>query len=380
MTPNLGASDEKAKPYARAKRKAWLLELALALGFLTAVSFTPAARALRSWVADLVSGWPLQTALFVTVLSAGFTLLEFPLTLYRSFVLEHRFGLSNLAFPKWLWDYIKQLLVGGLLSLLVIEGLVFIIHRARENWWLWATGGWFLWSCFLTWVMPVVLLPLFYRQRPLDNEALRQRLECFLERCGTRVRGIFEVNLSRTTKKANACLCGLGASRRVLISDTLLTSYPPEEVEVVLAHELGHHRKRHLGIHLGVGTLAVGLSFLAADYAVGAWGSSLGLSGIFDLAALPVAALVFLVVGTLLLPVTNGVWRFLEAQADRFALAATGNPEGFVAAMRRLAQQNLAELSPPRWVEWLLYDHPSLARRIAMAENLALSPGGRGMG
>ena len=182
------------------------------------------------------------------------------------------------------------------------------------------------------------------------------------------MQGIFELNLSKTTRKANACLCGLGRTRRVLVSDTLLTAYPPEEVEVVLAHELGHHRLRHIGILILVSTAATGVGCFWVDRAIRRLISPLGLTGLDDLSVLPLTALGLFLAGLLLLPLTQGISRFLERQADRFALQQTGNPQAFIATMRRLAGQNLAEIDPPRWVEWLLYDHPSIRKRIALAE------------
>jgi STE24 endopeptidase len=370
----------RAQAYARAKRRAMLMDLAFTFLFLGGILLTPAASALGGWVTSRFQGWPLQTALYVTALAALFTLFEFPLVYHRSFRLEHRFGLSNLTLPRWLSDYAKQLALGGALGLLVVEVLAALMRFSPGAWWLWALAASLAWSAFLTWVMPVLLLPIFYRQDPLRDGELRERLTRFLSRRGLRVSGIFEINLSRTTKKANACLCGLGPSRRVLVSDTLVATHAPDEVEVVLAHELGHHRKRHLGIGLAVTAMASGLGFFLADLAIRWRGPSLGVAGLTDLAALPLAAWVLFLMGTVLLPATNGLSRLLEAQADRYALEATGNAPGFISTMRRLGRQNLAELSPPAWVEWLLYDHPSIARRIAMAENITLSPGGRGTG
>ncbi|MBI1952884.1 MAG: M48 family metallopeptidase [Candidatus Omnitrophica bacterium] len=366
MSPDEAAGS--AQTYARAKRRAMLWDLVFTCSFLSGILLTPAASTLAGFVTSRFAGWPLQTALYVTALAALFTCFEFPMVYHRSFGLEHRFGLSNLTFGRWLWDYAKQIALGGALGLLVVEALAGLMRFASGAWWLWALAASLAWSALLTWVMPVLLLPIFYRQYPLREGELRQRLTRFLSRRGLRVSGIFEINLSRTTKKANACLCGLGSSRRVLVSDTLVATHTPDEVEVVLAHELGHHRKRHLGVGLAVTAAASGLGFYLADLAIRSWGPSLGIGGLTDLAALPLLAWVLFLAGTGLLPATNGLSRFLEAQADRYALEATGNAPSFISTMRRLGRQNLAELSPPAWVEWLLYDHPSIARRIAMAE------------
>jgi STE24 endopeptidase len=233
---------------------------------------------------------------------------------------------------------------------------------------MWAAILWLAWSVLLTRVAPMWLIPIFYRQRPLADAELRRRLEALVARCRTRVQGIFEVNLSKTTRKANACLCGLGATRRVLVSDTLLSSHPPEEVEVVLAHEVGHHRLNHLWLLIVVSALQIGISCFLVDLAAPIGMARLSLTGLDDLAVLPLLGLGLLLANLALMPGVNAVSRWLEAQADRFALERTGNPQAFIATMHRLAERNLAEMVPPRWAEWLLYDHPPISQRIASAE------------
>ena len=361
-----GESD--AKRYASLRRGLWLADLFLSFLLLGGWLASGGARLYESWVAARVHGWPLQVAVYAGSLGAGMALVSFPLDWVRDFWLEHRFGLSTLTFPRWLLDQAKHGLIGGLLGLIVVEGLCALIRFAPENWWIWAAFFWLGWSILLTRVAPTWLIPIFYRQTPLKETALKERLESLLARCQTPVRGIFEMNLSRTTRKANACLCGLGKTRRVLISDTLLEIHPPEEVEVVLAHEVGHHRLHHIGILIAASGLATGGACFVVDRAARSLLNSLSLTGLSDLAALPLLALLFLGIGLVWMPFINGLSRILEAQADRYALDATRNPKAFAAAMRRLAERNLAEETPPKWVEWLLYDHPPITKRIAMAE------------
>ncbi|MBI3333555.1 MAG: M48 family metallopeptidase [Candidatus Omnitrophica bacterium] len=368
---------EQARRYAIWKRTLFLLDLLLTTGILAGILAGGWAVALSSWVKSRITGWSFQTAVYGGILWLGMSAFSFPLDWIGSFLLEHRFGLSRLSFPRWLLDVGKRLAVGGVLGLLVLEGLAALIRQAPQGWWAWATLLWLGWTAFLTWVAPAWLIPLFYRQRPLADLKLRGRLEQLLDRAQARVRGIFEVDLSRTTSKANACLCGLGGTRRVLISDTLLATHSPEEVEVVLAHELGHHRLRHLWILIGVGTAAGGLSLFLADQAVRGFGSRLGVEAATDLAALPLIGLVLFLAGLALMPLTHGISRRLEAAADRYALKATGNPRAFISTMRRLGEQNLAEADPPRWVEWLLYDHPPIGKRIALAEEIMHNRGER---
>ena len=370
MEKSPSMDEDKSRQYARTKRRLWILDLSLTVLFLAGLLAGGLAQTLRSWVISRFEPWPLQVAVYVSALWILMQLLLLPADYFGSFTIEHRFNLSNQKLSQWFLDYMKKLALGGTIGLGLVEGLCLLLRRTPGSWWLWATLFWMLWSAFLSWIGPTLLIPLFYRQTPLKDETLRRRLEAFVRSCETRVQGIFELNLSTTTRKANACLCGLGSTRRVLVSDTLLNAYPVEEVEVVLAHELGHHRLCHIGILIVISTLAAGLSSFLVDRAAHRWMGPLGLTGLNDLAVLPLISFGFLLTGLLFMPLTQGISRVLEKQADRFALERTGNPPAFIATMQRLAQQNLAEMDPPLWVEWILYDHPPIRKRIAMAQQL----------
>lgn len=360
---------DNAKLYASWKRRFWLADLGLTIALFGLIIWGGVGLRLGLWVEDRVGGgWPLQVAVFSGLLWAFATAINFPLDWLRGFRLEHRFGLSTQSFAGWMKDYGKQLALGGAMGLAVVEGLSLLLRAAPATWWLWAAAAWLAWGLLLTRIFPTLVIPLFYKQQPLQGGPVRERLEKLLERSGTRVRDMFSINLSRTTRKANACLCGIGKSRRVLLSDTLLSKYPPEEIEVVLAHELGHHRLHHIGILIGAGVIASGLSCLLVDWWARSRLADAGVTSLSELAALPLLGFGLFAAGMAMMPVTNGLSRRLERQADRYALEKTGDAPAFIAAMRRLAEQNLAEETPPLWVEWLLYDHPSISKRIAMAE------------
>ncbi len=359
----------EAAHYARWKRRLLLADLLLTGSAALLFLASGWAFLLQQRMLDrFPSRWPLQVAAYAGVCWTATVLLSFPLDWFGSFFLEQRFHLSTQNFSQWLGEHAKRLALGAALGLGLVETLSLILRTADGSWWLWATAFYVGFSTFMARVLPTWLIPIFYRQKPLSDENLRSRLSNFVTGCGARVSGIYEINLSKTTTKANACLCGLGKTRRVLISDTLLANYPVEEVEVVLAHEVGHHRLRHIPILLLTSTAAAAASFFAVDASVRTFFSPLGIRALSDLAALPLIGLGLLIANLLLMPATNGISRFLEKQADRFALRKTRNPQAFIAAMRRLAEQNLSELQPPRWVEWFFYDHPPIAQRIALAQ------------
>jgi len=214
---------------------------------------------------------------------------------------------------------------------------------------------------------PVLLLPVFYKFRPLDRPPLVERLMDLAARARTDVVGVFEWVLSSHTRKANAALAGLGHTRRILLSDTLLADYSDDEIEVVLAHELAHHVHRDLWRGIAVQTLVLVGGFYMADVVLRAAVDRLGYRGVADPAALPLLMLTGGAWSFLALPFVNALSRAQERAADRYAIEATGNPAAFVSAMKRLSQQNLAEERPSAVARWLFYSHPPIRERIEAA-------------
>src|SRR6185503_256278 len=215
---------------------------------------------------------------------------------------------------------------------------------------------------------PVVLLPLFFTFKPLHSESLRARLESLASRAGTRIVGVYEWALGTRTRKANAALAGLGHTRRILVSDTMLEQYSDDEIEVVLAHELGHHVHHDIWRALALESALILLGFFVADVTLRTMGAQLGLQALTDPAGVPLLVAAAGAVSLILMPLGLALSRRHERRADRFALDLTSNPSAFVTAMRRLGEQNLAEDRPSRLVEWLFYSHPPLEERLAAAQ------------
>lgn len=288
---------------------------------------------------------------------------------YYSFRLEHRYQLSNLRLRGWIWDEIKGFLVGLVLAGIVVELLYFIMRQFPEHWWLIAWVAFLGLFVLLAQLAPVVLFPIFYKFAPLENEELKTRLVRLGERAGTRVRGVYQWKLSEKSKKANAALTGLGNTRRIILADTLLANYTTDEIEAVLAHELGHHVHRHIfkSILVQAGITFVGFWTANAvlHYAVDRRHVFETLS---DFADLPLLLLVATVLSFLVLPLMNAYSRFNERQADRYAFRSIANVAPFISSMNKLAEQNLAERTPSKWVEWFFHSHPAIARRVAAAE------------
>jgi len=288
---------------------------------------------------------------------------------YYSFRLEHRYQLSNLRLRAWIWDETKGFMVGVILAGIVAELLYFIMRQAPQHWWLIAWAAFLGLVVLLAQLAPVVLFPIFYKFAPLENEELKDRLVKLGERAGTRVRGVYQWKLSEKSKKANAALTGLGNTRRIILADTLLANYSTDEIEAVLAHELGHHVHRHIfkSILVQAGITFVG--FWAANWVLHYAVDRLHVfETLSDFANLPLLMLVATVLSFLVLPLLNAYSRFNERQADRYAFRSIATVAPFISAMNKLAEQNLAERSPAKWVEWLFHSHPAISRRVAAAE------------
>jgi STE24 endopeptidase len=363
------ADTPEARRYNRVRRWLGITDFLVGLGMLIVLLATGWTGALR----DLAyrgagQGYSLAVFLYVLMLVAISKVLGLGLD-YYGFRLEHRFHLSNQKLGSWLWDELKGWLVGLVLASLLTEILYFCIRQWPQHWWI---ATWLLFIglfIFFAQVAPIVFLPIFYKFEPLHNDSLRERLMRLGEHAGTRVRGVYEWKLSEKSKKANAALTGLGATRRILLADTLLQNYSEEEIEAVLAHELGHHVHRHIVKSIAVQAVVTFVGFWAANavlhYAVDAQHMFETLA---DFANLPLLVLVSTVLSLLLMPVLNAYSRFNERQADRYCFRSIGNVSPFISSMSKLADQNLAERQPSKWVEWLFHSHPAIAKRIAAAE------------
>ncbi len=307
--------------------------------------------------------------LMLTVLSKAISL---PLD-YYGFRLEHRYQLSNQKLRAWSWDEVKGWVVGLVLGTALAELIYFIMRQAPHSWWLIAWAAFIVLFIFFAQIAPVVLFPIFYKFQPLQRDDLRERLVRLSERAGTQVRGVYEWKLSEKTRKANAALAGLGRTRRILLADTLLDNYSDEEIEAVLAHELGHHVHKHILKSIVVQAVVTLVGFWASA-AVLAWAVEAGdFQSIADFANLPLLALISTSITLVLLPALNAWARHNERQADRYAFQSIPSVIPFITSMNKLAEQNLAERQPSRLVEWLFHSHPSISRRIAAAEAWAMA-------
>jgi STE24 endopeptidase len=363
------ADSPESRRYNRIKRWLSVADFAIGLGLLVVLLATGWTGTIRDLALRGASqNYSYAVFLYVLMLILVGKAIGVPLD-YYSFRLEHSYNLSNQRLRSWLWDEFKSLLVGLVMATIAVELLYMLMRQSPQYWWVIAWAMFLGLMVLLAQLAPVVLFPIFYKFEPLENEELKHRLVVLSERAGTRVRGVYKWHLSEKSKKANAALTGLGATRRIILADTLLDNYSDDEIEAVLAHELGHHVRRHMlksiFVQAGITLFGFWLANYVLSYAVERLDMFERMS---DFASLPLLVLVSAVLSFLLMPALNAYSRFNERQADRYCFQSLASVAPFISSMNKLAEQNLAEKTPARWVEWLFHSHPATGKRIAAAQ------------
>jgi STE24 endopeptidase len=375
----LEATPPEVKRYEQQKLTVSVASLLLRVAVLAVLALVAGPRldaAVRTWTGD--SPW-----VRVIVLGLGYAvlmeLLQLPLAFYAGFILEHRYGLSTQTLPRWAWQRVKAYVLAGVFGLAMLLGLYVLLWYTGPWWWLWATAAFLAMTLVLGRILPVLILPLFYKVTPLDDAALLERLQRLAQGTGLTIEGVYRLDLSSETRKGNAALTGLGRTRRVLLGDTLLDELTPEEIEVVFAHEVGHHVYRHLAKRIAWSVVMAAVGFGLVDLVLRHGAAALGypttpLPAYQDPAALPLLLLVLTLFNLVLMPLENAVSRFFERQCDRYALERTRLAAAYRSAFTKLARMNKTDPDPHPLVVWLFDDHPPIRERLALAD-LVLPPG-----
>jgi STE24 endopeptidase len=361
-----------ASPEARRYQRQRLLAAGITLGLSLLVLALLALRVgprLRRPLNDYLGDHPgLQVLLVAAGCALVLEIITLPIHFWSSYLLEHRYGLSTLSLYGWWKQQLKRYLVSGLLGLVLVLGLYTLMWWGGAYWWLWAALGWLFVALVLGRLVPTWILPFFYRVTPLQEPALEERFRRLLEGTGLSLSGIYRLHLSEETRKANAALAGLGRSRRILLGDTLLEQFQPEEIEVVLAHEIGHHVYRHLQKWLLWGAVHALVGFWLVDLLLRRLAPTLGYERFDEPAAFPLVVLLLALLGLVLRPLHQALSRHFERQCDRYALARTGLREAYRSAFLKLAHLNKVDPDPHPLVVWFFYDHPPIRERLALAE------------
>jgi STE24 endopeptidase len=309
---------------------------------------------------------------FITIIGILYSILNFPFDFYGSYIIEHRFSLSNQTVAAWLIEKIKGAAVGIVIGVPVAVVFYVFLKLTGWFWWLWFSVFIFFISVFLARVAPVIIFPLFYKFKNLESDEIRRRITRLLDDQGIPIKGIYSFNLSKDTKKANAGFTGIGRSKRIILSDTLIGQFTPDEIAVVFAHEMGHYKKRHIVKSIALGAFSIFLSFYLCGELYRLTLGYLGFAHVYDIAAIPVLFFYLTLFSLVTMPLSNALSRKYEREADRYALEVTRDREAFISSMEKLADMNLADRDPNPVTEFMLYSHPSIKKRIAFARKHAL--------
>jgi STE24 endopeptidase len=378
VDPTAGFSPQqlaRAEDFAAALRPASLTSLALSLLVAGILALTPlGARLVRAVAAPLGGGWVWQVLLGVAALAVVGRLVTLPLSAYAETV-RHRFGLSTRGWGLWLRDVAVSTAIDAGLTALALLALVVLARRAGRLWWAWAAAGAALLVVAGSFLWPVVIEPAFNEFTPLPAGELRTELLVLAEENGTPVQDVLVSDASRRTTALNAYVSGFGATRRIVVYDTVLEQLTDEEIESITAHELGHVATDDVltGTLMGALGAAAGVAALGWLLASPRLLRRAGADSAADPRAIPLILFLVAVGGLAAAPVQNLVSRHVEARADLHALELTGDPETFIAMQRGLASTNLSDPDPPAAWQWFFGSHPTVAERVALAEDWSRS-------
>jgi STE24 endopeptidase len=362
-------NEEKARHYSRIKYSLTIAETGLFLVFCFFWQFSGLSVRLASGISGLTgSSHPSLTGpLYLACFCLVYYILVFPAAFYQTFLLEYQFGLSKQTLRGWFIDQLKTGLLSFVLAVLCLDAFYFLSGLFPRSWWLFVAAAWAAFQVALGILAPLVIVPLFFKYSRLADGALRTRLVSLAAAMRIRILDVYHIDFSRRTIKANAALIGMGATRRVLVSDTMQAAYTQDEIAVIVAHEFAHHRCGHvLKLTLFSSVITAGFVYLVfrSHPAVLAWA---GVPSLSDPACLPVIFMYLAVWGIFSQPAMNALSRRFESAADAVAIQSTGLAAAFISSMEKLADQNLSDRDPPRAIVWLFYSHPPVNERIASA-------------
>jgi len=364
--------ETKEKTYNKIKTRLSIIDIVLDILLLAILAFSGLSHFFAD-ISSITSKDYINFLIFAFYTGLFFSIFGIPLDFYGSFIIEHRFNLSNQTFFAWLWEKLKSLLLTIAIGLPVALVFYFFIKKSGHLWWLYFASFLVIFSIVLARLAPVLIFPLFYKFKKLEDGEIKEKITEVLSKANISISGIFSFNMSKDTKKANAGFTGIGKSKRIILSDTLINDFTPAEIAIVFAHEAGHYKHKHIIKNLILSTAVIFITLFICARLHSLTVEAMGIESIYALESLPILMLYITVAGVFIMPLTNYISRRYEFQADEYAVRITGDKESFISAMEKLANLNLADKEPHPAIEFFLYSHPSIKRRIAFAEKLELN-------
>ncbi len=360
---------DKAKKYYSVKYALTLAEIAYLIVLLVLFQASGLSKALVSVVSRIGVREYLVFPLYLMASSSAYYVLNLPLNFYHSFVLERSFCLSNQKMRDWFRDQFKAAAIFYIVSLVLFEAFYYVLRHNPQAWWMVISVIWIFFSLVMAKLTPLIIIPLFFKHKPLSDQTLRQRIIDLAKKMKIGLLDVFEIDFSKKTLKANAAFVGWGKTKRVLLADTLKDKYSYDEIEVILAHEFAHYRLKHIFKLILINSLVTIVTFYLIFKSSRYCLEISGVSSLQDIAAFPLILLYFIIVGIIIQPLENYFSRCLERNADMMALKVTGLKGAFISMMDKLASQNLADRSPSPIVKIFFFDHPAIDERIKTAQS-----------
>ncbi len=363
---------EKAISYQRAKNVHFFADQGYTVLFLVLFLFLGISTFLRRQIEKITRKRFWVVAFYTLLFLIIVFIVDLPSS-YYGFSLEHKFELSNQTFTQWFGEELLSLLVLAIIALIAVEGIYLALKKAPRTWWIYVSVVFIGFTIVLVNLAPILILPLFNVYTPLPEGELRDRLVNLSHKANVEVEEIFTMDMSKQTKKANAMFTGLGNTKRIVLGDNMVDEFNTDEIEVVIAHEMGHNIKHHIWQGILFSAILTGIGFfiihLTGPRIITRFRNRLRIENMADVASLPLIFLIFAIYGIITMPIFPAFSRHMERQADKFALDMTQNREAFVSTMDKLAYMNLADPNPSPIIEFLLYDHPPISKRIKFAQD-----------
>jgi len=357
----------QAKEYQKKRIIFKLIGVAIFLIYFFVLIFSDLSLIIKGKILQFTNSEWQVIALYIFFVLTAYDLISLPLEFYISYTFEYKYHFSTQTVGNWFKDYSKSYILSLGFAIIIVEGIYWAIRAFPSTWYLIVSVFTILFTIILSNLSPILLTPLFYKLKKIEEDSeLAQRLLRLCKKANTNIKGVYEINFSSKTTKANAYLSGLGNTRRIVIADNLLKNFTLNEAEVVFAHELGHH------IHRDIlkGIFWTGLTYLGGFYFVSIILEQVSVYfkyGISDISNFPILAISMGIVLFLFSVPFNFYSRDREKAADEFALKITQKVDTFITSMAKFTNRDLADAYPHPLIEFLFYSHPSIGRRINYA-------------
>jgi len=356
---------KKAKSYQYKKHFLSIFIVVIEITFFTVLIFSGGSEFIANLIQAIIGNFYLQLLFYISIIGFLLNFIGLPIDYASSFNIEHAYELSKQSLSSWIKDYLKKLILGGLLSCFMLILLFVLLKNTKDDWWIYTSILYFLISIIIAKIFPVLIIPIFYKLTPIEESPLKTKLFSLGKNLGVKILNIYNIALGKKTTKANAAVCGIGSTKRILLSDTLLDNYADDEVEATLAHELSHHKHHHFWKLAIMGFILTTICFFVIHIVLKRMVYSGALNNIYDIKALPAIAIIYIVYNLLTRPISNLISRNYEREADQDAFVVCANPLSFATLMDKLFKQNLSDPSPSKLVKIFFYDHPPALERIA---------------